>query len=546
MRWTLWTVFTLTTLFIFINLLYYRNFSIPLPLSSIYMLKNMDTMVFQATWDSLNLFISSSLLPLLALVSTWWLYFRKHLKGKSYSRRRARTAIISGMSLWCVAQICSTALYIKENPDITTLPEHDAPQLLTGIAEKYRGKVMTHTEYLYYNGLDFYLVWAMGDFNPAITLSHADISKVSAYIARQNELNATHPIIFEKDSAAAHYNVPNLLIIMIESFETWPLECKAGSRPCLQYMDSLIRLPGTLYFPHIVSQAASGRSSDGHLLCLTGLLPLRDSPAVMDFYGNEYPTIIKAYKEKYGGTATEIISDEPKMWNQGETYKRYGFDKLYDVKNMDPEESSSWLTRDYYWGKFTSRQLKGQSTPFACMTVSLSLHTPYRSKIKGYEEFDTLDMPDQSIHYLKVCKRDEQYIKWMIDALQQRGIYHNTVIVITGDHVAHGLTDDAHPAPTRGKEKYLPLIVLNSGYKNCTYPYTAGQVDIYPTLLDIMGLHGYRWRGLGLSMLRFRHTGATRSNMEAIGPHTPKERKRQKAAWSVSNLLIRSNHLQGK
>lgn len=537
--------FTLTTLFVLINLLYYRNFSIPLPLSSIFMLKNMDAMVFQATWDSLDLFISMSLLPLIALTSAWWLYFRKRIKGKSLSHRRAKTGIVFGMSLWFVAQLCSTTLYIKDNIDNATMPGYSSPQLLTEIAEKYRGKVMTHTEYLYYNGLEFYLIWGMGDFSPAITLSHADIDKVTAFTTRQKELNASNPITFEKDSVAARKSIPNLLIIMIESFETWPLECKIDAHPCLQYMDSLIRLPGTLYFPHVVSQAASGRSSDGHLLCLTGLLPLRDSPAVMDFSGNDYPTIIKAYKEKYGGTATEIISDEPEMWNQGETYKRYGFDKLYSVKDMDPDKSSSWLTRDYYWGKFTTSRLKEQSTPFACMTVSLSLHTPYRSKIKGNEEIDTLNLPDQSKHYLKVCKRDEQYIKWMIDALHQRDIYHNTVIVITGDHVAHGLTEDGRAAFTRGKEKYLPLIVLNSGYKTGTYPYTAGQVDIYPTLLDIMELHDYRWRGLGLSMLRFRHSGATRSNMETVGTHTheERERERQRTAWSISNLLIRSNHL---
>lgn len=540
-RWTLWTVFGLLTVFVLINLLYYRNFFIPVPLSGVFMLKNLDPMVIEAVRDSLSPFIPVCFIPIVSLVIIWWCYFHKRIKGVGYSRKVARRATIAGLAVWAVAQISSLAIYVTSNFDKAPLPGQSM-SVLYEIKDKYRGKVMTHTEYLFCNGFEFYIFWALGDFSPTITPDSSDIALISAYTKHQNELYASHPVTFEKDTPL-HRKTPNLLIIMIESFETWPLEMKINGHPCLEYLDSLIQLPGTLYFPHIVSQAASGRSSDGHLLCLTGLLPLRESPTVVDFYENDYPTLIKAYNEKYGGSTFEIISDDPTMWNQYATFKHYGFEKLYDINDMDTDKVSSWLTRDYYWGKFTSNVLKDVSTPFACMTVSLSLHTPYRAHVSGFNELDELEIPTESIHYLKVCKQDEQYIAQMIDALRQHGIYDNTVIVITGDHVAHGLFDDARPAHTRGKEKFLPLIVLNSGYKTHTYPYTAGQIDIYPTLLDILGLHDYQWRGLGLSLLRFTHSSATRSNLETVGNPTPEEKSRQSTAWKVSNLLIRSNYL---
>ena len=45
-------------------------------------------------------------------------------------------------------------------------------------------------------------------------------------------------------------------------------------------------------------------------------------------------------------------------------------------------------------------------------------------------------------------------------------------------------------------ERFTPLIVLNSPV-HLRYEKVMGQVDLYPTLLDLLGADDYPWRGLG-------------------------------------------------
>lgn len=538
-RWTLWCVLALLTLFFESNLVYERNFSTLMPLNSVFQIKNMNGMVWESAiftccWTDLWLLCPGSALGIL-----WLTVFRKRLKGKRYSRKSAIAGTAAGISIWVCAQICSTSAYEAQNP-------YPDPERGSGFVHdmhtKLRGKIMNRLHYLYYNGLDAYLVWSAGDFFPQISLDQKDRKLIADFIRAQTDMDAAHPIKVQRQDSVQR-RVPNLLVIMVESFENWPLEYHINGKPALPLLDSLIKTPGTLYFPHLISQVSVGHSSDGHLIDLTGVLPLRESAAVTDFYDNDYPSIFKAFHEKYGGHTFEIISDEPSMWNQSETFRHYGFEKLYDYSDIDPAHQTRWITRDRFLTDFTAGFLKGTPTPFAGMAVTISLHTPYRATIAGYPEIDSADIDPQSIHYLKVCRMDETYICKMLDALKRRGILDQTVVVITGDHHAHSLFDGVRPPEIAGKEKFIPLIVLNTGFKTHTFPEPAGQIDIYPTLLDILGLEDYKWRGVGLSLLRHTPGGATLRTGETVGTVSADERERQNRAWDVSDLLIRSNYL---
>ena len=70
------------------------------------------------------------------------------------------------------------------------------------------------------------------------------------------------------------------------------------------------------------------------------------------------------------------------------------------------------------------------------------------------------------------------------------------------------------------------------------YEPVIGQVDVFPTLLDVMGANTYHWKGLGHSILRYPVTSAIQPrNMSVIGDSsalTPYQRK----AWDIGRLLI--------
>ena len=96
-----------------------------------------------------------------------------------------------------------------------------------------------------------------------------------------------------------------------------------------------------------------------------------------------------------------------------------------------------------------------------------------------------------------------------IDYLRSRPDADSTMIVITGDHEAlASMRGDmrGYSAAMAGlvdSEQYVPMIVLNSpvaGRREAV----MGQVDVYSTILDLMGLWGEPdvFPGVGYSALR--------------------------------------------
>lgn len=72
-----------------------------------------------------------------------------------------------------------------------------------------------------------------------------------------------------------------------------------------------------------------------------------------------------------------------------------------------------------------------------------------------------------------------------------------------------------------------------------------GQSDIYPSLLDVMGVEDYYFRGLGESVFRNQcncavyHTGETAGHcLDDYGIRKKKE------MWKLSDILIRMNYFK--
>ena len=99
--------------------------------------------------------------------------------------------------------------------------------------------------------------------------------------------------------------------------------------------------------------------------------------------------------------------------------------------------------------------------------------------------------------YVEKLRQFDTALKNFIEALKKEGLYEMSVIVIAGDH-------NARESMLVGKKftgREIPFIILNSGLGIKTHAPVA-QVDLFPTILDIMGKRDVRWRGFGTSLLR--------------------------------------------
>jgi phosphoglycerol transferase MdoB-like AlkP superfamily enzyme len=182
--------------------------------------------------------------------------------------------------------------------------------------------------------------------------------------------------------------------------------------------------------------------------------------------------------------------------------------------------------------------------------VTYSGHFPFSlpenlRKLKFSDE-----IPAMLRDYMTVANYTDEAIGNFIEELRKDSLFDNTLIVITGDH--EGLMekrDDLYHSAKGGEivspEPFVPLIMLNmpESFRNKKYNKVMGQIDIYPTLLELLGLSDYKYKGLGSSVLNPEKAGI------AINPHgsiygdtlnvSPTEIQHLKEAWKVSDEIIK-------
>ena len=329
----------------------------------------------------------------------------------------------------------------------------------------------------------------------------------------------------------------NLVLIIVESLHTWPIGMQVDGREVTPVMNSLVAGDSVIYAPHVLFQTSHGHSSDAHFIYNTGLLPLRDGVVAVHHGDGPYPTLAAALP---GYDCREIICTPGVNWNQNVTARTYGFDTLYTREHLAAALKRQGNIDDAALMDYAGGLLPSLHQPFFLEMVTMTMHAPYtdgKLPPSWITASDTLNAEARG--YLNCVHLTDSCIGMFINDLQRYGLAGNTVLAIVSDHTqlyrnrVMGISDyDAVP-----DDWGIPLIIAGCD-TTLRYDAVIGQVDVYPTLLDVMGANAYPWKGLGHSILRYPVAGAIQPrNMSVIGDSTaltPQQRK----AWDISRLLI--------
>ena len=127
-------------------------------------------------------------------------------------------------------------------------------------------------------------------------------------------------IIVPKDT---DLNLPNtnLIMILVESFESWALEQGQLSQQVAANFLDFMESGHILYCNHVTSEAKHGVSGDGQMTLNTGLLPIYAGAACMRYGDNEYPNIASNYPHSM------LIDISDGAWNQRQMTTSYGYKK---------------------------------------------------------------------------------------------------------------------------------------------------------------------------------------------------------------------------
>lgn len=349
-----------------------------------------------------------------------------------------------------------------------------------------------------------------------------------------------------------------LVVIFCESLESWVINKKVEGKEITPNLNAAIADSHTLYAPYVLTQVKGGRSIDGQLLVNTGLLPLMNGCYAMQCQNTTYPSLAKALKEQHQAKSYLMTVDKPVTWNQEIVAHNFGIDTLFcnDSWINDEKVGSRKKLGDVSFMKQIVKKLKssnilsnGQST--FLQIVTYSGHNPFvlpdnlkRIHFKG-------SYPEKMCDYMTMANYTDHGLGILLRYLKSRPDYKDMMIVLIGDH--EGLAADRKPicASPAAKgivsdKQFTPFIVVNAPVGGI-YNKVMGQVDQYPTILNLMHLDSYTWKGMGQSILDPKKqpaaVGSDNMNVEKTGIVSNQEIKRLSEAHRISDLLIRYNKI---
>ena len=348
----------------------------------------------------------------------------------------------------------------------------------------------------------------------------------------------------------------NLVVVLCESLESWVIGLRMEGKEITPNLNRAIADAQTLYAPNTLTQVKGGRSIDCQLLLNAGLLPLRSGCYAMKYTGNNYHTLTKAMASTYNSRSYLLTVDKPITWNQAQVAKAFGIDTLLskDSWQLDEKVGSRKKLGDVSFmrqavEKMKTKQIWKRGEHVYLQFVTYSGHNPFilpdnlkRIHFKG-------NYPRKMLDYMTMANYTDHAVGILLQYLKSRPDGHETMVVIVGDHegLAADRADIRRSAEGRrvvSASQFTPFIVLNSPV-TMRYDGILGQVDMYPTILNLMHLDNYYWRGMGQSILDKRKVAVavgSQMNIEGDVSHASKvEINRLTQAHTIADWVIRYN-----
>lgn len=367
-------------------------------------------------------------------------------------------------------------------------------------AEKDRSQLLTRTfdnNYIVkYLGLNFYAGYnAYQTHKQNETRAHAsssDMDKVLKFINK----NRTEDNIQYFGKAKGK----NVFIFHLESFQQFLIDYKVDGKEVTPNINSFYHNQNTLSFDNFFNQVGQGKTSDAETMLENSLYGL-PSGSVTSTYGTDNTfQALPAMLSQRGYTTASFHGDVGSFWNRNNTYKSWGYQYFFDKDfyKDKADYSVGYGLKDKIFLKQAAQYIEQLPQPFYAKIITVTNHYPYQID-KQNQDFpktttgdNTVDGYVQTAHYL------DQAFGEFISYLKKTGLYDNSMIVMYGDH--YGISNNHKKAIAQllGKDKVtdydlvnfqkVPFMIHMNGLQggiNHTY---GGEIDVMPTLLDLMGI----------------------------------------------------------
>ena len=320
-------------------------------------------------------------------------------------------------------------------------------------------------------------------------------------------------VYLQREAQGAQIAKPkHIFVIVSESYANWPLLPQYEKLHIADGMKGVIAAADSDYCPAMLPNGSSTVSAVTGIV--TGLADANLYLTTMpESFKEPYPTAIAPQMEKLG-YATSFWYAGPATWERvGAFTTAQGFQHFYSRGDMPENAAGSvWGCDDEYLYEAVLQGVPQEQDTFS-VVLNVSNHSPYTIDLeaKGFpEETVRSALPEELQNDAGLLKELGHY--WYADKEMAEFItkikakYADALIVVVGDH---GDRYNLEKMPGLYERYTVPFIITGNGvHKGLLLPDSAGsQIDIGPTLLELIAPKGFKYMSIGSSLSRNNRMG---------------------------------------
>ena len=336
--------------------------------------------------------------------------------------------------------------------------------------------------------------------------NHSDLKTVQSYI-KKNYI-APNP---EYYGVAKNKNV---LVIHLESFQQFLIDYKWDGKEVTPNLNKLYHANDTISFDNFFNQVGQGKTSDAEMMLENSIFGLQSGSA-MSSYGtsNTFESAPAILDQKGGYTSAVMHGGAGSFWNRDNAYKSFGYDYFMPLSYYQNKKGyySGYGIKDKLFFEQSIKYMEHLPQPFYLKMITVTNHYPYDLDKKN-QSIDKTDTGDKTVDgYVQTAHYLDQAVGELMNYLKKSGLEKNTLIMLYGDH--YGISGNHHKASAQLLDKdsfnnfdnlqfqRVPLMFHMPGLKggiNHTY---GGEIDVRPTLFNLLGINDQNMIQFGHSLL---------------------------------------------
>lgn len=277
---------------------------------------------------------------------------------------------------------------------------------------------------------------------------------------------------------------PNIVIILMESMSSALLG--KGYTPVLDSLKTQ-----SLFFSNFYSAGIhTNHGMTATLYSFPALMKRNLMKGTVTPKRDGLPTVLK----QNGWHNLFFMTHEAQYDNMNAFFRTNGYDEIYAQEDYPKEEIvNSFGVSDHFLFDFALGKLNNtakQQQPFMATLLTISNHPPYI--IPNWFKPSSKEPETQIVEYADWCIGD------FLKKAKKEDWYNNTVFVVLADH---GKLVGAADSELPQSYNHIPLMIFGAGIQPQEYTQLGMQVDVMPTLLNILGID-YEYNGFGVDLLR--------------------------------------------